>query len=129
MTIPKKIPAKNEYPLQPLLEPTHLFRYKGEIKVAYIYQVVTNSDLDEGKGHEVSLGYFLDKAYATKKASKAGVMGTDAEVRALQCFVVEYEGGTHLLGNLIEVETVDPMLGIFAKLTPEEAALLRERLQ
>lgn len=42
-----------------------------------IYVVTRNSDLDEGRGHQIPVGYFSDKKIAEYVASKApGVCGS-----------------------------------------------------
>jgi len=78
-----------------------------------VYEVVTNSDLTEGRGHRVSLGFFLDEAVARRFAEGKGLMGSDAEIEMRHETVVRVngsflrrEGGSFILGEKISTEAV-----------------------
>lgn len=51
-----------------------------------LYSVVTNSDLTEGRGRQVTAAICSLKATAERLAKHAGVMGGPAEVREIKLF-------------------------------------------
>lgn len=46
-----------------------------------IYVVWTNTDLTEGRGHQIPIAYAESATTAARLAMKRGVMGSDADVR------------------------------------------------
>jgi len=44
------------------------------------FEAYTDSDLNEGKGHKVTIGYFTNQADAYKAVQGKGVMGSDGNV-------------------------------------------------
>lgn len=59
--------------------------------VLVLYEVVTNSDLTEGKGHLVSLGFCSDIEVAAVNAIGKGVYGQDADVWRVEVFTTSEE--------------------------------------
>lgn len=55
-------------------------RRNVRIENVRLFEVVTNSDLCEGRGSRVSLGWFINKVSAKERARGAGVFGTDANI-------------------------------------------------
>jgi hypothetical protein len=47
-----------------------------------VFEAYTNSDLTEGRGYPVTLGFFVKEVDAIKASLGKGVMGTDASVCA-----------------------------------------------
>ena len=47
------------------------------------FEVWTNSDTVEGRGHSVCLGRFYDRELAEYKARGRGVMGRDADIKTV----------------------------------------------
>lgn len=98
-------------------------------------EVITNSDLTEGRGQRVSLGWFLHQLDAQERARGAGVLGTDAIIERSEQWVLRYKACTvhgsreviHIVGTEVIVHYVDPEVlrqRALAKLTPEEIKLL-----
>ena len=88
-----------------------------------IYHATVNSDDMEGKGSDVSRGYYIDPTLAHKAAGK----GYTSKVDVAMGYTVEFGGKTYLLGE--EVTMQEPQVthdNAVAKiraagLTPEEA--------
>lgn len=55
------------------------------------YHVITNSDLNEGRGRDVLLARFLDRPEAEKFAIGKGVFGTNADVKHKIEHIVIYD--------------------------------------
>ena len=53
------------------------------------FEVVTNTDLTEGRGSDRVIAYVLDHELARAWASDKGVMGSPAQVRAVDLYEVE----------------------------------------
>ena len=53
------------------------------------FEVVTNTDLTEGRGSDRVIAYVLDPELARAWASDKGVMGSPAQVRAVELYEVE----------------------------------------
>lgn len=49
-----------------------------------IYVVWTNTDLTEGRGHQIPIGYAESPTTAARLADKRGVMGSNAEVQRFE---------------------------------------------
>lgn len=49
-------------------------------EIQTIYVVWTNTDLTEGRGHQIPISYALSPTTAKRLASRRGVMGCDANV-------------------------------------------------
>lgn len=49
-----------------------------------IYVVWTNTDLTEGRGHQIPIAYAESVATAARLAKKRGVMGSDADYRRFE---------------------------------------------
>ncbi|UVO19564.1 hypothetical protein [Stutzerimonas stutzeri] len=49
-----------------------------------IYVVWTNTDLTEGRGHQVPIAYAESASTAARLAKKRGVMGSDADYRPFE---------------------------------------------
>lgn len=55
------------------------------------YEAYTNSDLTEGRGRDVHIGYFVHESDARKAVKKKGVMGTDADTRKVDKEILLFE--------------------------------------
>jgi len=84
------------------------------------YEVITNSDLTEGRGRSVHVAYTTNDFTAKQIAKGKGVMGTDAEVRAINKTIRVYETHSEYLGSKQE----EIRKKALAKLTKEEKILL-----
>lgn len=74
-----------------------------------LFHVTTNTDLNEGRGSEKTVGWFVDEDIARRASRRNYVQGTDCPVVRKSCTVVRTEDGKlHLLGEPIEVEYEDP---------------------
>lgn len=94
-----------------------------------LYEVKTNTDLTEGRGHEITLGWFLDPRVAARAGKGRYVMGSDCPApKARWREVVKFaDGRMFLLGDPVDVRvtsTEDLRASGLAKLTPEEKAAL-----
>jgi hypothetical protein len=49
-----------------------------------IYVVWTNTDLTEGRGHQIPIAYAESESTAARLAKKRGVMGSDADYRLFE---------------------------------------------
>jgi len=56
-----------------------------------VFEVSTNSDSVEGRGHKVHLAYFVNHADAKLAAKGKGVMGTEATVEPCNLVINIYE--------------------------------------
>lgn len=56
-----------------------------------VYRVTANSDLTEGKGHEITVAYFsnLDRAVTEAKDSRHGVMGHGTTGKVYEIVVLD----------------------------------------
>ncbi|WP_139231097.1 hypothetical protein [Geopseudomonas sagittaria] len=52
-----------------------------------IYVVWTNTDLTEGRGHQIPIAYALSQTTARRIASRRGVQGSDAEVQPFEAIL------------------------------------------
>ena len=86
-----------------------------------VYEAYTNSDLTEGRGHTVHIGYFTRETDALRAVRRKGVMGTDANVRKLS--TLELKVYEHLAEYEAEV-VLDLRKKALAKLTAAERTLL-----
>ena len=102
---------------------------QGEVVEAYV--VVTNTDLNEGKGYTYNLSYHRTEREALLGAHKNGVMGTDADVALIH--LLHLEDGRYLAilkGNFVELYEEDKGLEekikerALSKLRPAEIAAL-----
>lgn len=55
------------------------------------YEAYTNSDLTEGRGRDVHIGYFEQEADAKRASQGKGVMGSDAWVRKVSKEIFVFE--------------------------------------
>lgn len=103
------------------------------------YEVISNTDLNEGRGREIVIGrvHGNHRAVADEMAAGRGVFGSDARVSLCVRRIVEWsepgirELRLNLLGDPIIICTEDPsrvkaryVASGLAKLTPEEKAAL-----
>lgn len=56
-----------------------------------VYEAYTNSDLNEGRGHDVTIAYFVNEGDAEMASRGKGVFGSDAHVRSVDLKTVVYE--------------------------------------
>lgn len=97
---------------------------KGDMR-RHIYRNVwesyTNSDLTEGRGAHVHIGYFLSKKDAERAGVGQGVMGTDARVRQVgEVSLIVYE----TFDEFLAIQKEEKRQQALAKLTQEERELL-----
>ena len=83
-----------------------------------LYEAYTNSDLIEGRGNDVHLGYFKVQSDAEKASSGRGVMGTNAHVRLAPILIYEN------FEEFAEVRAKDVREQALNKLSWEERKLL-----
>jgi hypothetical protein len=112
----------------------------GRIAQRTIYIATRNADLDEGRGHEIVIGNFVDESVAKRAATGRSVMGTNGCVMQAGRTVVEVmptgaysrsnppQPFLYLLGDAVHT-TLPPTKeelrkAAVAKLTPEELAAL-----
>jgi len=99
---------------------------KLELTTRTLYKVTTNSDLTEGRGNTVLIGYFMDHVLAQRAAKGKGVFGSDADVEPFVTTVLEVsEDGSsrfYKLGEeIIRPRTKEEIKAeALKKLTPEE---------
>lgn len=101
----------------------------AEVKLINAYKVSANSDLNEGRGHTIILGYYSNRNAATLAAKGQDVMGTDAKVEPINLKCVDVNGQLHLIGGKIEIldNYISPKElkeAALAKLTPAERRVL-----
>lgn len=84
------------------------------------FAAITNSDLTEGRGREVIIGYFLLESDAKKAARGQGVMGTDGDVRPRMVDVKIYETYFEYELDVMEHKRREAL----SKLTADERRLL-----
>ena len=95
-----------------------------------VYRVVTNSDLIEGRGNAITLGWFLEHEDAVTASKGQGVFGSDAKIEEHQKPIVIVDGDAHkwfLLGEQVIVTYEDPRVvkaRALAKLTAKERKAL-----
>lgn len=91
------------------------------------YQVLTNSDLTEGRGETVLIGRAFTRDRALDFAKGQGVMGTDAKVELVAETLVAWNGGIFVLtpAKMLTRESQEEIArrGL-AKLTVEEKVAL-----
>lgn len=84
------------------------------------YEAYTNSDLTEGRGRDVSIGYFTYEYDALTASYGKGVMGTDAVVRKTNIDIQVFDSYDEYEASKVD----DAKLRAWRKLTPEERKLL-----
>lgn len=84
------------------------------------YEAFTNSDLTEGKGGHVTIGYFFNEMDARKAARGKGVMGTNGDVKAVKLDTKVFES----YAEYDESRSKDVRLSALNKLTAEERRIL-----
>lgn len=67
-----------------------------------VWEAYTNSDLTEGRGHKVTIGYFQHKQDALLAAQGQRVMGTNANVKQTTVTVTIYESWEEYKQDCIE---------------------------
>lgn len=91
------------------------------------YQVLTNSDLTEGRGETVLIGRAFTRDRALDFAKGQGVMGSNAKVELVAEKLVAWDGKLFVLApaNMLTRESQEEIArrGL-AKLTPEEKVAL-----
>lgn len=91
------------------------------------YQVLTNSDLTEGRGETVLIGRAFTRDRALDFAKGQGVMATDAKVELVAETLVAWDGGIFVLApaHMLTRESQEEIArrGL-AKLTDEEKVAL-----
>ncbi len=65
------------------------------VKVVEIFAAVTNSELNEGRGHDVDHSYHTTQLGALAAAEGIGVMGNDGEVETRLVLTYIDPSGTH----------------------------------
>lgn len=102
--------------------------YLAKIERVTLHHVTSNTELCEGRGATVTVGWFLDRGVAERAAKGRYVMGTDCPIETTTKTVARMDSGAlHLLGEKIEVSYEDPeqvKRRALAKLTPEEMRAL-----
>ena len=63
-------------------------------RLRFVFEVVTNSDTTEGRGVDVTVGFFLKEQDARDASHGKGVMGLDADVKKTRAVVWEENGKT-----------------------------------
>lgn len=63
----------------------------SELKTKPVFVVWTNSDLTEGRGHQIPISVCEHEATAIRLSKRQGVQGTDATVQ--ECEAVWHQGG------------------------------------
>ncbi len=86
------------------------------IKTLTVYMVTTNSDLLEGRGRTITLGYYLNQSDAVIASLGKGVMGSNAEIEAIEKTCVLFDNKIHIIGDQVQ-EKYSP--------TPREIALAK----
>lgn len=77
---------------------------KATIETVTFYEVVSNTDLTEGRGGRVVVGRFLDRDVAEIAAKGNYVMGSDCPIEKKTWRVAHLENGERfLLGERIDV--------------------------
>jgi len=123
------------------LETARKFFIQGSmrVEVVSVWEVITNSDTTKGRERDVSLGIYANRMDALEAAHKKGVMGTDADVRAVD--VVKHtnigsftnpDGGPSLVARIADIVPLrtayeNPRIlreKALAKLTPIEREVL-----
>lgn len=99
------------------------------IEMLDCHKVITNSDLTEGRGAPVSLGFFRNRLIAEAYAVDKGPMGTPAQIKLHRCLCVIANKGTwHRLGEEIRQEAPEDVKKVreraLAKLSPLEREAL-----
>lgn len=95
-----------------------------------VYRVVTNSDLNEGRGRDVTVGWFYNRDDAVTASVGVGVFGSDAKIEEHEKAVVWIDGDKDrmfLLGEKVIFVYEDPRVvreRALAKLTAKEREVL-----
>ncbi len=101
---------------------------KATIETVTLYHVTSNTELTEGRGSTVTVGWFLDRELAVRAGKGQYVMGTDCPIEMKPRRVARAEDGTMwTLGEQITVTTELPAevrKRALAKLTAEERKAL-----
>lgn len=90
------------------------------------WEVISNTDLVEGRGRDIVVGIYPTEAMALEMAKNAGVMGSPAEVRKIKAVKLS-DGAQFAIGkpvtdsDAIKKQKIEAAL---SKLTPEECSLL-----
>lgn len=97
------------------------------MRVLSVYEVVANTDTNEGRGMSYVAGRFTSQLDAQEFSKGRGTMGTPAQVRA--GLVLQMNDGTfrHLSAEPVEVNTSLRDMEVkeaLSKLTPKERELL-----
>jgi len=107
-----------------------------EIKDVVFYEVISNTDLNEGRGASVVIGRYMDSCDAEAAAKGQGVFGSDAKVESKTKRAViapnnekdgRYGSRTFLLGEEIYSDFInleDLKKQALAKLSDKEKAVL-----
>ena len=84
------------------------------------FEVITNSDLNEGRGHAVHVCYCSSQSLALDVAKGKGVFGTDADVRPVCKTITIYDTMEEIVKN--DVDQIKKRA--LAKLTQEDRITL-----
>lgn len=95
-----------------------------------VFELVTNSDLNEGRGIPVSIGFCATQEDAKFVGLKLGVQGTPAQIKVSEGSVLDMNGQKYLL---VPMKTLPPEVKLrrlresgLAKLSDEEKEALRK---
>lgn len=96
------------------------------VEIITLYAIVSNSDITEGKGRRVVVGYARTGEEGAALAAGKGVMGSDAAVEGVQAVQLP-DGEVRLLGKRVDQDwsREAALAAARAKLTPEELKLLK----
>lgn len=92
-----------------------------------LFEVTTNTDSTEGRGHEIHYGWYLTRAEAKRAGRGRYVMGTDCPIRQQTIEVVTIGDRMFVLGDEIDLKSEPPeevKARALAKLTEEEREAL-----
>ena len=66
-----------------------------------IYECYTNSNLTDGLGYDVTIGFAFNKKQASEIVKNKGVMGSNAQIRLIEASILKDEEN-----NIISIEKI-----------------------
>lgn len=97
----------------------------GDIFQVSYYEVISNTDTNEGRGSPIVIARCASFEVAKKMAKGKGVW-SDAEVRHVTKTVVAYDGGVFEVGKKLVLNEDPTLEKALAKLAPEEIEVLKK---
>lgn len=99
-----------------------------QIQELEYFEVVTNSDLTEGRGVPVSLGFFLERIVAEAYSQGRGCMGMPANVKPHRGKCIADNGVLYIVGPLVRRDAPEDMAKVKQRALDKLSTLEKQAL-